>query len=92
MATAKIDLPTMDRAELVDALAKLGISSAAVRTIGEVGTAETLQGGLIRLVQDGRRRWPLLELPFGMSRMSTYELRPVSSLGAANAKFVRAAS
>ena len=53
---------------------------------------EVRDGGLIRLVDAGPNRWPMLELPFKLSRMRDYDLKPISALGAANKTLVRRAS
>ena len=76
---------------VVDALLKAGIPAAPIRTIEEVGIAEQRKGGFIRMVDAGISQWPLLELPFTLTRMRDYELRPIGGLGTANAQFKPAA-
>ena len=88
----KIEAKTQSRAEVVAALCKAGIPAAAVHTVDEIGVSERQAGGFIRMVDAGSRRWPLLELPFRLSRMRDYELRPIGELGNANPQFVRKAS
>lgn len=75
------------RSAVVDALLKAGIPAAPIRTIDEVGIDEQRKGGFVRMVDAGNSQWPLLELPFTLSRMRDYELRPIGKLGAANAQF-----
>lgn len=79
------------REVVVDALLKAGIPAAPIRTIEEVGIAEQRKGGFIRMVDAGISQWPLLELPFTLTRMRDYELRPIGGLGTANAQFKPAA-
>jgi crotonobetainyl-CoA:carnitine CoA-transferase CaiB-like acyl-CoA transferase len=86
---ANIDPRIRNRDEVVAALLKAGIPAAPVRTVDEVGRSEQRQGSFIRMVDAGNSRWPLLELPFRLSRMRNYELRPIEALGAANAQFAR---
>jgi crotonobetainyl-CoA:carnitine CoA-transferase CaiB-like acyl-CoA transferase len=79
------------RDAVADGLLNAGIPAAPVRTIDEVGIAEQRQGGFIRMVDAGISQWPLLELPFTLSRMRDYKLRPIGGLGTANAEFKPAA-
>jgi crotonobetainyl-CoA:carnitine CoA-transferase CaiB-like acyl-CoA transferase len=79
------------RNAVVTAFVELGIPAAAVRTIDEVGIAERRDGGFIRMVDAGKFRWPLLELPFRLSRMPDYELKPIDGLGMMNAEYFRTA-
>jgi crotonobetainyl-CoA:carnitine CoA-transferase CaiB-like acyl-CoA transferase len=76
------------RDAVVAALVQLGIPAAAVRTIDEVCISEQQDGGFIRMVDTGMVRWPLLNLPFQLSRMHDYELRPIGGLGTANAEYM----
>jgi crotonobetainyl-CoA:carnitine CoA-transferase CaiB-like acyl-CoA transferase len=90
--SVNIEAKTLPRADVVAALLKAGIPAAAVHTIDEIGVSQRQPGGFIRMVDAGPRRWPLLELPFRLSRMRDYELRPIGELGNANPQFVRKAS
>ncbi len=92
LTTAGLDPSQASRRTVVDALVKQDIPAAPVRTIDEVGSAEQQAGGFIRLVDADKSRWPLLELPFRLSRMPTYELRTIGALGAANAELAAAVS
>ena len=87
LKAANVDPKLRDRDDVVDALVTARIPAAPVRTVDEVGLSE--QGNFIRMVDTGNSRWPLLELPFRLSRMQNYELRPIGALGAANAQFAR---
>jgi len=86
----KLNPKILTREDVVAALMTSGISAAAVHSIDEVGLSEQRKGGFIRMVDAGKSRWPLLELPFRLSRMRDYELRPIGALGAANAQFAPA--
>jgi crotonobetainyl-CoA:carnitine CoA-transferase CaiB-like acyl-CoA transferase len=86
---ANIDARSSNRDVVVDTLMSANIPAAPVRTVDEVGLSEQRQGSFIRMVDAGNSRWPLLELPFRLSRMRNYELRPIEALGAANAQFAR---
>ena len=85
-----IELKTSTRQKVVDTLVEANIPAAPVRTVDEVGAAE--RGHFIRMVKKGDHSWPLLELPFKLSRMQKYELRPIEALGSANKDFVRRAA
>jgi crotonobetainyl-CoA:carnitine CoA-transferase CaiB-like acyl-CoA transferase len=89
LKAANIEPRSSDRDMVVDTLVKANIPAAPVRTVDEVGLSEQRQGSFIRMVDAGDSRWPLLELPFRLSRMREYELRPIEALGAANAQFAR---
>jgi len=92
LASAGLHAPRAQRSTIVHALVERGIPAAEVRTIDEVGISEQRPGGLIRLVDTDKSRWPLLELPFKLSRMPTYELKTIGALGKANAAFATGAS
>lgn len=87
LAQAALDPSSATRDEVTQALLNARIPAAPVRTIDEIGVIEQRLGGFIRMVEAGSRRWPLLELPFRMSRMTDYELRPIRQLGDANSEF-----
>jgi crotonobetainyl-CoA:carnitine CoA-transferase CaiB-like acyl-CoA transferase len=89
---SNVEPKTTSRDDAVAALRTAGIPAASVRTIDEVGESEQQAGGFIRMVSAGNRRWPLLELPFRLSRMRDYELKPIGELGNVNAQFAREAS
>ena len=89
LKAANIESKSLDRDDVVDALVTANIPAAPVRTVDEVGVSEQRNGGFIRMVDTGKSRWPLLELPFRLSRMRDYELRPIEALGAANAQLAR---
>jgi crotonobetainyl-CoA:carnitine CoA-transferase CaiB-like acyl-CoA transferase len=89
LKAADIDARSSNRDVVVDTLMRANIPAVPVRTVDEVGLSEQRQGNFIRMVDAGNSRWPLLELPFRMSRMREYELRPIEALGAANAQFAR---
>jgi crotonobetainyl-CoA:carnitine CoA-transferase CaiB-like acyl-CoA transferase len=89
LKAANIEPESRNRDEVVDALVAANIPAAPVRTVDEVGLSEQRKGSFIRMVDAGNSRWPLLELPFRLSRMRDYELRPIEALGAANAQFAR---
>ena len=74
------------REKIVETLLAAGIPAASVRSVDEVGAAE--RGKFIRMVKSGSNLRPLLELPFKLSRMQTYDLRPIEALGGANKDFV----
>jgi crotonobetainyl-CoA:carnitine CoA-transferase CaiB-like acyl-CoA transferase len=84
---AKIELNSSTRQQVADALMAAGIAAAPVRTVDEVGASE--RGKFIRMTKSGSKLWPLLELPFKLSRMESYELRPIEALGGANKDFAR---
>ena len=88
-AALNCDAARLSRDEVAAMLMEHGIPSAPIRTIDEVGRSEQEIGGFIRLVNAGKSRWPLLELPFRLSRMPDYDLRPIGGLGTANAEFNR---
>jgi crotonobetainyl-CoA:carnitine CoA-transferase CaiB-like acyl-CoA transferase len=90
-ALASIVPANADRSTVAEHLMSRGIPAAPVRTIDEVGISEQQPGGFIRLVDTGKNRWPLLELPFRLSRMPHYELKTIGALGKANADFPAAA-
>ena len=83
----KLDPRALAREDVAAALMKSGVPAAAVHSIDEVGLSEQRKGGFIRMVDAGNSRWPLLQLPFRLSRMRDYELRPIGALGAANEQF-----
>jgi crotonobetainyl-CoA:carnitine CoA-transferase CaiB-like acyl-CoA transferase len=89
LKAANIEPRSNDRHVVVDRLVQANIPAAPVRTVDEVGLSEQRQGSFIRMVDAGDNRWPLLELPFRLSRMRDYELQPIEALGAANAQFAR---
>jgi crotonobetainyl-CoA:carnitine CoA-transferase CaiB-like acyl-CoA transferase len=89
LKAANIAPESRNRDEVVKALVAANIPAAPIRTVDEVGLSERHKGGFIRMVDAGNSRWPLLELPFRLSRMRDYELRPIEALGAANAQFAR---
>jgi crotonobetainyl-CoA:carnitine CoA-transferase CaiB-like acyl-CoA transferase len=89
LKAAGIDLKTSTREKIVDVLVAANIPAAPVRTVDEVGASE--RGHFIRMVKQGENLWPLLELPFRLSRMQTYKLRPIEALGGANNDFARQA-
>jgi crotonobetainyl-CoA:carnitine CoA-transferase CaiB-like acyl-CoA transferase len=91
LAAANCDAAAHTRDEVAATLMGVGIPAAPVRTIDEVGCSEQKPGGFIRLVDAGPSRWPLLELPFRLSRMPDYDLKPIGALGTANAEFTRPA-
>jgi crotonobetainyl-CoA:carnitine CoA-transferase CaiB-like acyl-CoA transferase len=80
----------LTRDAVAAALIEAGIANAPVRTVDEVARSEQQSGGFIRIVNVGNSRWPLLELPFRLSRMPSYDLKPIGGLGAANAELARA--
>jgi crotonobetainyl-CoA:carnitine CoA-transferase CaiB-like acyl-CoA transferase len=84
---AKVELSSSTRQQVVEILIAAGIPAAPVRTVDEVGASE--RGKFIRMVKSGNNLWPLLELPFKLSRMQKYELRPIEALGGANKDFAR---
>lgn len=88
LKTLGIETKSRARAEVAAVLMDAGIPAAAVYTIDEVGVSEQRPGGFIRMVGAGKSRWPLLELPFRLSRMRDYDLRPIEALGAANEQFM----
>lgn len=88
----KTEPQAASRDAVTAALRKADIPAAPVHTINEIGESEQRRGGFIRMVNAGTRRWPLLELPFRLSRMRDYELKPIGELGDANAQFARQAS
>jgi crotonobetainyl-CoA:carnitine CoA-transferase CaiB-like acyl-CoA transferase len=92
LRSANIEAKTLPRADVVAALLKAGIPAAAVHTVDEIGVSQRQPGGFIRMVDTGPRRWPLLELPFQLSRMRDYALQPIGGLGNANPQFIRKAS
>ena len=92
LRSANIEAKTLPRADVVAALLKAGIPAAAVHTVDEIGVSQRQPGGFIRMVETGPRRWPLLELPFKLSRMRDYALQPIGGLGNANPQFIRKAS
>jgi crotonobetainyl-CoA:carnitine CoA-transferase CaiB-like acyl-CoA transferase len=92
LKAANIESKSRNRDDVVDALVTANIPAAPVRTVDEVGLSEQRKGSFIRMVDAGNSRWPLLELPFRLSRMRDYELRPIEALGAANAQFSRTSS
>jgi crotonobetainyl-CoA:carnitine CoA-transferase CaiB-like acyl-CoA transferase len=92
LRSANIEAKTLPRADVVAALLKAGIPAAAVHTVDEIGVSQRQPGGFIRMVDTGPRRWPLLELPFQLSRMRDYALQPIGGLGNANPQFMRKAS
>jgi crotonobetainyl-CoA:carnitine CoA-transferase CaiB-like acyl-CoA transferase len=92
LRAANIESKSSNRDDVVDALVTANIPAAPVRTVDEVGLSEQRKGSFIRMVDAGNSRWPLLELPFRLSRMRDYELRPIEALGAANAQFSRTSS
>jgi crotonobetainyl-CoA:carnitine CoA-transferase CaiB-like acyl-CoA transferase len=92
LKAANIAPESRNRDEVVKALVAANIPAAPIRTVDEVGLSERHKGGFIRMVDAGNSRWPLLELPFRLSRMRDYELRPIEALGAANAQFARSGS
>lgn len=83
------DAATQSRDDVTAALLKKGIPAAPVHTIDEIGRSEQQAGGFIRLVDAGKNRWPLLELPFRLSRMPEHDLKPIGALGNANPEFNR---
>ncbi len=85
LKTAGIEPQSSTRQEIVDTLVAADIPAAPVRTVDEVGASE--RGHFIRMVKKGDNSWPLLELPFKLSRMQKYELRPIEALGGANKDF-----
>jgi crotonobetainyl-CoA:carnitine CoA-transferase CaiB-like acyl-CoA transferase len=87
LKAANIESKSCNRDVVVDTLVRANIPAAPVRTVDEVGLSEQRKGSFIRMVDAGNSRWPLLELPFRLSRMRDYELRPIEALGAANAQF-----
>jgi len=89
LKAAGIELKSSTRQKIVDALVTANIPAAPVRTVDEVGASE--RGHFIRMVKKGENLWPLLELPFKLSRMQKYDLRPIEALGGANKDFVRRA-
>jgi crotonobetainyl-CoA:carnitine CoA-transferase CaiB-like acyl-CoA transferase len=89
LKAANIEPKSRDRDDVVDALVTAKIPAAPVRTVDEVGVSEQRKGSFIRMVDTDNSQWPLLELPFRLSRMRDYELRPIEALGAANAQFAR---
>jgi crotonobetainyl-CoA:carnitine CoA-transferase CaiB-like acyl-CoA transferase len=92
LKAANIGSRSCNRDVVVAALVKAKIPASPVRTVDEVGLSEQRPGGFIRMVNAGNSRWALLELPFRLSRMRDYELRPIEALGAANAQFSRTVS
>jgi crotonobetainyl-CoA:carnitine CoA-transferase CaiB-like acyl-CoA transferase len=89
LKAAGIELKSSTRQKIVDELVMANIPAAPVRTVDEVGASE--RGHFIRMVKKGENLWPLLELPFKLSRMQKYDLRPIEALGGANKDFVRRA-
>jgi crotonobetainyl-CoA:carnitine CoA-transferase CaiB-like acyl-CoA transferase len=88
---AGVEPTSSTRQTIVDALVAANIPAAPVRSVDEVGATE--RGRFIRMVKRGEHSWPLLEMPFRLSRMQKYELRPIEALGGANKDFApRAAS
>jgi crotonobetainyl-CoA:carnitine CoA-transferase CaiB-like acyl-CoA transferase len=85
LVTAKIEPKSSTRQRVVETLLAANIPAAPVRSVDEVGASE--RGKFIRMVKSGDNLWPLLELPFKLSRMQTYELRPIEALGGANKDF-----
>jgi len=85
-----IEPASSTRQTIVDALIAANIPAAPVRSVDEVGASE--RGHFIRMVKRGDHSWPLLEMPFRLSRMQTYELRPIEALGGANKDFARRAA
>lgn len=89
LAGAEREAAEWDRADVVQTLAAAGIAAAPVSTVDEVGSREVRDGGMVRLVDAGPSRWPMLDLPFTLSRMRDYELKPIGALGAANKTNIR---
>ena len=89
LVASGFDAATQSRDDVTAALVKKGMPAAPVRTIDEIGRSEQQTGGFIRLVDAGKSRWPLLELPFQLSRMPEHDLKPIGPLGNANAEFSR---
>lgn len=87
LRAAGIELNSSTRQQIVEMLVKANIPAAPIRTVDEVGLSE--RGRFIRMVKKGEHSWPLLELPFKLSRMQEYDLRPIEALGAANRDFAR---
>lgn len=92
LASTKTEAARSDRDDVIRVLAVAEIPAAPISTVDEIGEREVRDGGLIRLVDAGPNRWPMLELPFKLSRMRDYDLKPISALGAANKTLVRRAS
>jgi crotonobetainyl-CoA:carnitine CoA-transferase CaiB-like acyl-CoA transferase len=90
LKAAGIELKSLTRQKAVDTMVAANIPAAPVRTVDEVGASE--RGHFIRMVKKGDNSWPLLELPFKLSRMQKYELRPIEALGGANKDFTRRVS
>lgn len=84
---AALDPAAATRDAVAQALMDAGIPATPVRSIDEIGCIEQRPGGLIRMVEAGARNWPLLELPFRLSRMGQYDLKPIGPLGNANGEF-----
>jgi len=84
LAKADIDPGSVTREQAAMALLARGIPAASIRAVDEVGRLESRTGGMIRMVDCGRSCWPLIELPFNLSRMPHYDLKPIGSLGEAN--------
>lgn len=87
---AGLEPTSSTRQTIVDALVAAKIPAAPVRSVDEVGASE--RGHFIRMVKKGENLWPLLELPFRLSRTQKYELRPIEALGGANKDFARRAA
>jgi crotonobetainyl-CoA:carnitine CoA-transferase CaiB-like acyl-CoA transferase len=85
LAAATIETKSSTREKVVETLLAANIPAAPVRSVDEVGASE--RGKFIRMVKSGSNLRPLLELPFKLSRMQTYELRPIEALGGANKDF-----
>ncbi len=87
---AGLEPTSSTRQTIVDALVAAKIPAAPVRSVDEVGASE--RGHFIRMVKKGENLWPLLELPFRLSRTQKYELRPIEALGGVNKDFARRAA
>jgi crotonobetainyl-CoA:carnitine CoA-transferase CaiB-like acyl-CoA transferase len=85
LGAARIEPKSSMRQKVVETFLSANIPAAPVRSVDEVGSSE--RGKFIRMVKAGDNLWPLLELPFKLSRMQTYELRPIEALGGANKDF-----
>ena len=91
LRSAHTDAKSLPRRDVVAALLTARIPAAeSIRLTRSV--SERRAGGFIRMVEVGERCWPLLELPFKLSRMRDYDLQPIGKLGNANPQFVRKAS